>query len=69
MPRSRPFEPTQGHYASNPSRCDWCDLAAPYWRDFPARASWWFGKDGAVRCPAHVPDWVADWRAAQGKRC
>jgi len=24
---------------------------------------WFFQKDGNAWCPAHIPDWVAEWRA------
>ena len=27
------------------------------------KSGWFFQKDGSAWCPAHIPEWVAEWRA------
>jgi hypothetical protein len=31
-------------------------------------AGWFEQKNGDVWCPAHIPDWVAGWRASKKKQ-
>lgn len=65
MTAKRPFGPPGGHWRSNPQMCGQCLAVAPYWRNFPERAKWWFGKDGTICCPEHIPEWVIAWRLRQ----
>lgn len=43
---------------------DGCAASIPNHQWGKIKADGWFGqKDGTVWCPAHVPAWVAEWRA------
>ncbi len=55
-------------YASeHPVQCAGCSLSFPGSKHGKIRAQregWFFSRDNIAYCPAHVPEWVAAWRAA-----
>lgn len=53
---------------AHPVVCSCCDASIPgsaWSRIRASEGGWFFQRDGAVFCPAHVPEWVAQWRARQ----